>query len=134
MEINIKGNSITAFSTVLGNLFGRTQFSMRVISLIIESPGQESIDGQIEASMKVRLKTAYVMVSENTLSKKRLTKANGFKEKNREKVKSFSKVEASSKALSKMISNKDMEKCITIHLVTISKASGRMIKRKEKAP
>jgi hypothetical protein len=63
---------------------------------------------------------------------KQLIKVNGFKEKNKVKEKLFLKVEAFSKAILKMIQNKDMEKCIIILQEIILKDNGKMIKNKVK--
>jgi hypothetical protein len=61
---------------------------------------------------------------------KQLIKVNGFKEKNKVKEKLFLKVEVFSKAILKMIQNKDMEKCIIILQEIILKDNGKMIKNK----
>jgi hypothetical protein len=63
---------------------------------------------------------------------KQLIKVNGLKEKNKVKEKLFLKVEAFSKAILKMIQNKDMEKCIIILQEIILKDNGKMIKNKVK--
>lgn len=68
----------------------------------------------------------------NTPSRKQLMKANGFRVKSQGKEKSFSRVEAFSKDLSRTISSKGMEKCTTTLQEIILRGSGKMTRKKAK--
>lgn len=130
MEIDIKEISIMACFMDKANLFGQMVYNIKANLLIIESQEQVLINGQMEVCIKVKLKMVLDMALANIWLIKQLIKVNGFKEKNKVKEKLFLKVEVFSKAILKMIQNKDMEKCIIILQEIILKDNGKMIKNK----
>ncbi len=87
METSTKANFTTVYCTEKASSFGAMVLSTRANLLITELREMAFIDGLTEAFMKDKLRMDSGMALENTRSKKRPTKVNGFRVKNLAKAK-----------------------------------------------